>query len=722
MVQDKDRIYDPAPPTAQADAFGSVWLGLVAGALLSAGEHALARSGISLQGPPAYALVLLCAALLWGGGRALPPAKMKWAAALSTLGAGVLFLAAARILLPVPAESGVWPGAVLAGVALMVLLGAHVRGNESPAGLLLAMAAVLLPRAAAPGAAAALLAVPPGVAVLAAANRWRAPLLLSVPVFYGLLAAALLRGALPAPSPGTPALLFGFVWTAGFVVTSLCLAETGAAEARRLRFAAASNLLLWLAFIPGLAAFGAACDPRWMPAAAACLLLGAWAAPRRAAVAGQAVVALTVALALLAPRPWLPAALAAECLALAVAAARRPARLEPLMLLAALAAGLFPADSPAWASAPSWAGTACAAALLMIAAAVRARARDGSRGEFMSLFYSAGAALLLTRGMAAHHGAGDSLAYLLAAVSALMLGAGAVLGAPAVRAGAMLPLLAAHLCFYLFRMDAAPPGARAAGFAVDGALFVAVTLLAARAWEKYLARFHRREQPEWDHAASVMLPWLGAVLLAGMTVSALAGTAHGLMAAALLAAAMMFSTGRGAVNGAGLAGVLGLFTVAAMHEGALFSDPAAENAMTLGNWTAVPLALAFFVGACRIWDPGVRWRRMAGAALQIIGLGLLARSHQQWAAAGAARLVSAWLLAAGFGLAGLALGAAPGWLGALLVLAWAVSETLVWSAPGFAGVQLWIFVAAAGLLSGGISWRFRHALMPRPPDTHAAPE
>ncbi len=709
------------PHPATGEGTGSVWLGLLIALPLLAGERALGQSAFLLKGPPSFAAVLLTAALLWVGGLALPRAHKKWAGALSTLGMGVLFLACGRFLLPVSADSGVWPGAVTAGVGLMVLLGAHVRKNESPCGLLLVLAAGLLPRAATPASAAAVLAVVLGVTVLAAVNRWRAPLLLSLPLFYGLLGFALLRGLLPAPAATEPALVFGFLWAAGYVVTTLSLHATGPAGGAMFRSASAANLLLWLAFIPGLSAFGEACDPRWMLPVACCILLGGWAGPLRGAAAGQAVVVLTVALALLAPRPWLTAALAAECLALALAT-RRPARVEPLLLGAVLVLGLLPGDLTGGTPAPAWPGVACATGLLMLAAAVRARVRDGSRREFLSLFYSAAAALLLTGTMAAHHGADVNLAYMLAAVSALMLGAGWALSTPSLRAGAMLPLLAAHLCFYLFRMDGLRHAIHAAGFAIDGSLFVAVTLLAAGAWENYLARFHRKEQPEWDHAASVALPWLGAVLLAGMTVSALAGPVPALTTAALLAAVMLLFARHGAMNGAGLAGCLGLFAVAALHEGVLFSEPALRDAMELGNWSAVPLALAFFTGACRLWDPAVRWRRMAGAALQIIGLGLLARCHQQWAATGAERVVSAWLLAAGFGLTGLALGAAPGWVGALLVLAWAVSETLAWSAPAFAGVQLWVFFAVAGLLTGGVSWRFRHTLLPRRPDGHASPE
>lgn len=640
--------------------------------------------------------VLAAGLALLAGGRLFP----KGAALLRAAGLGLLFsscLSAVSQFSPAPPDSRM---AIPVFAALALLLYGGLGGASAACCGLLCVLSPAFHLAGVRGAgfgpgAALCLVLLAGAGALAARKRHRAAAGMSMALFYAVYWGGVAAGW-AALLPGRGGGWESATLTAGFLLFSLSFSVLSGSGGRAAKLPGLVNLCAYLLSCLALWKVTGGLVPGWVAGGAFALI--AVALPFRsgaAALRDGAVVGGLLALAFL-PRVGGAAVLAAACLGLAAAANWKAhslslRRTEFLLLLLVLGAGMIPGGNAMFRDvlhldlSGEWAALLAVTMLLLAAA----RTHDRNRGDFgaslLGVFCAAVAALLWIHMMVARHGAGEALPQALAAVAALFLGAGWLLGSVSVSAAAMLPVLAAHLCLHAFDRAAVPPPAGVAGMAL-------VTFLAAAAWEDYLRR--HRAAASWDLLVLCALPWWGGLALAVPAAAPHLG-APGTLAAVCALSALLPVLFRG-----GSAGMRTAAGTAALFAGFLFVAVYGAAGLEAGSqrvdpWPGLVVALSLHGVAGTLWTPAGRLAKSLSAAVLLLGTAALATAFFPFPLA-AGELAAAWCMAFGFLLLGAAAGSIPAKVGGMLTLALAVTLTLCQFVPLLRGGEPAVFAVAAG--------------------------
>lgn len=537
-----------------------------------------------------------------------------------------------------------------------------------------------------------------GAGALAARKQHRAAAGLAMVLFYAAYWGGVAAGwavLLPGRGGGWESATL----TAGFCLFSLSFSLLAGPGGAAVKLPGLVNLCAYVLSCMVLWKVTGGLSPGWVAGGALALL--AVALPFRsgaAAVRDGAVVGGLLALAFL-PRVGGAAALAAACLGLAAAANWKAnsvslRRTEFLLLLLVLVAGMIPGGNTLFPDvlhldlSGEWAGLLAVTALLLLAA----RTHDRNRGDFgaslLGVLCAGVTALLWIHIMVARHGAGEALPQALAATAALLLGAGWLLGSVSVSASAMLPVLAAHLCFHAFDRSAATSPGGVAGM-------VLATFLVAAAWEDYLRR--HRVAASWDLLVLCALPWWGGLALAASAAAPHLG-ARGTLAAICALSALLPVLARGGGAGmriaAGTAAMLTGFLFVAVY-GAAGLEAVSQR---VDPWPGLVVALSLHAVAGTLWRPAGRLMKGLAAIVLLLGTAALATAFFPRPLA-AGELAAAWCMAFGFLLLGRAAGSIPSRVGGVLVLSLAATLTLCQFVPLLRGGEPAVFaVVAAGVL------------------------
>lgn len=709
------------PAGGERGAEAGAWLGV----LLACGVLGLrwALAG-RLSGHPSLGgeAPFLAAGLgLVVGARFLPPARMV----LKGAGLGLLFascLSAASHLSGAAPDSRM---AVPVFAALALLLYGGLGGLPAVVCGLLCVLSPALNLAGGDGAgfdagASLGLLLLAGAGALAARKQHRAAAGLAMVLFYAAYWGGVAAGW-AALLPGRGGGWESATLTAGFFLFSLSFSILSGPGGAAAKLPGLVNLCAYLLSCLAMWKVTGGLSPGW--AAGGALALLAVALPFRSgagAVRDGVVVGGLLALAFL-PRVGGAAVLAAACLGLAAAAIWKAnslslRRTEFLLLLLVLVAGMIPGGNTMFRDflhldlSGEWAALLAVTVLLLLAAWVHDRNRRDFGASLLGVLCAGVTAFLWIHMMVARHGAGEALPQALAAAAALFLGAGWLLGSVSVSAAAMLPVLAAHLCFHAFDRSAVPPTAGVAGM-------VMVTFLAAAAWEDYLRR--HRAAASWDLLLLCALPWWGGLALAAPAVAPHLGAPGTLAAVCALSALLpvLFRRGgpgmRAAAGAAAL--VTGLLFVAVYGAAGLEAGP-----QRVDPWPGLVVALSLHAVAGTLWMPTGRLMKGLAAAVLLLGTAALATAFFPLPLA-AGELGAAWCMAFGFLLLGRAAGSIPSKVGGVLVLALAATLTLCQFLPVLRGGEPAVFAVVAGgvLLHPGLR-RTTFAGGPGGP-VHAAP-
>jgi len=698
---ENDRIHESPPQLRaheEARGAGSVWLGVLAACGVLCLRWAAAERLGALPPLAAECLLAAAGAALAAGARLFTPRVP----AIGAVGLGLLFsasLSAASLL----SAAGPDPRTAVAMLAALLLL--LYGGLGTASAVCCGLLCVLSPAASlaggggagfdASGALGPLLLA--GAGALAARKGHRVAAGVSMVLFY-----ASCWGGIASEwvsfSPKTGGVWASAALTAGFLLFSLSFSlpprDGGAARLvpglANLCAYALSCLVLWKV-TGGL-------SPEWVAAGALALLVVAVPSRSGAGALRDAVVmGGLLALAFL-PRVAGMSALAVACLGLAVAARWKTGgtslrRTEGILLLLLLGFGLAPGGDGGFRDAlkldlsADWAALLAVTAGMALTARIHDRRQRGFGDSLLGILCAAVAVLLWIHMMVGRHGAGDALPESLAAAGALFLGAGWLLGSPTLSAAAMLPVLAAHLCYHAFTRTGVPvtPGAAA---------MVPVTFLAAAAWEDYLRR--QRAGGAWDLLALSMLPWCAGLAMAGLMAVPIMGVAGSLAGIGLLAAFLpvFFRSGGAGMKAAAYAVTLltGLLFVAVYGVSGLEAAPQPP-----GPWAGPALCLSLCTVAGALWACGGRRARSLSAGALLLGTAALATTFFPLPVEGN-KLAPAWCMALGFLLVGQAAGSVPFKAGGMLALSLALTLTLCRFAPFLRGGEPAVFAVLAGCL------------------------
>jgi hypothetical protein len=255
----------------------------------------------------------------------------------------------------------------------------------------------------------------------------------------------------------------------------------------------------------------------------------------------KTVIMLTLALqALLAPE-WLLVAMAIECLGLAFAYKRSGIVIFKVLGLAlllvtfvgailsvkmagavAVAGYVFPAN---------WFACLAAAAVFCLVAwfydhfvhRVRPQHRTVSgqwfladtlvdlRSSTAAMLHAAAAALIVLTLLIIEFGDDPRCPYILAAAAVIMASLGFLLRTLQVEVGAVLLLVASHVCFYAFLLLGLPGFITQQNYALYTVLLALFTYFGAHVWERYLRRVD--DQLHWEHHGIAAIPYLAATVM-----------------------------------------------------------------------------------------------------------------------------------------------------------------------------------------------------------------
>jgi hypothetical protein len=143
-----------------------------------------------------------------------------------------------------------------------------------------------------------------------------------------------------------------------------------------------------------------------------------------------------------------------------------------------------------------------------------------------AMLYAAAAAIIVLTITIIDFGTDPILPYVLAGEGALVAALATLLGAPQVRIGGVLLLVAAHVCYYLFLILAIPHFEEQPNYFLFTALVALLTFIGAWFWELYLRRV--RDGHAWEHHVVASLPYLAATAMLGTLINR---TMHGTDAA-----------------------------------------------------------------------------------------------------------------------------------------------------------------------------------------------
>lgn len=137
-------------------------------------------------------------------------------------------------------------------------------------------------------------------------------------------------------------------------------------------------------------------------------------------------------------------------------------------------------------------------------------------GSSMAMAHAACAAIVLLAATILEFSEAPELPFILCAQALVVWLLGIILFAPQVCVGAVLLLVAAHVCFHVF-MGLPLEGFEVQKHFIPYTIALAVlTYLGGHAWERYLIRF-RKEESDWEHHLIVAVPFLiGTYLLTNL--------------------------------------------------------------------------------------------------------------------------------------------------------------------------------------------------------------
>lgn len=718
----EDRFPPPEAAGERHGEGGNVWLGVLVACGVLGLRWLLSGNLSSLSSPAGEASLLAAGFALLAGSRLFP----RGVAVLKVAGLGLLFSSCLSAAVQFSAAAPGSRMAIPVFAALSLLLYGGLGGASAACcGLLCVLSpAFHLSGVCVAGfgpSASLCLVLLAGAGALAARKRHRAAAGMAMALFYAAYWGGVAAGW-AALIPGRGGGWESATLTAGFFLFSLSFSILSGPGGAVAKLPGLVNLCAYLFSCLAMWKVVGGFSPGWVASGALALL--AIALPFRsgtAAVRDGVVVAGLLAVAFL-PRVGGTAALAAACLGLAAAANWKAHRLslrrtEFLLLLLVLVVGMVPGGNAPFRDvlhldlSGEWAGLLAVTMLLLLAARTHDRNRRDFGASLLGVLCAGGTALLWIHMMVARHGAGEELPQVLAAVAALFLGAGWLLGSVSVSAAAMLPVLAAHLCFHAFDRSAMPPPAGVAGM-------VLVTFLAAAAWESYLRR--HRAAASWDLLILCALPWWGGLALAAPAAAPSLET-PGTLAAVCALSALLPVLFRG-----GSAGMRTASGTAALLAGFLFVAVYGAAGLEAGSqrvdpWPGLVVALSLHAVAGTLWTPTGRLMKGLAAAVLLLGTAALATAFFPLPLA-AGGLAAAWGMAFGFLLLGRAAGSIPSKVGGLLTLALAATLTLCQFLPVLRGGEPAVFAVVAGgvLLHPGLR-RTTFAGGPGGP-VHAAPE
>ncbi len=164
-------------------------------------------------------------------------------------------------------------------------------------------------------------------------------------------------------------------------------------------------------------------------------------------------------------------------------------------------------------------------------------------GTAMSMLHAAAAAFILMGLTLSDRGDDPALPYILGAQAAVLVIAGLLLRTPQLCAASMVLLVAAHGAYHFLLFIALPGFEDQASYVLYTALLALMTFVGAHFWEQFLERMPGPRT--WDHHSAVAIPYLlGTALCAALIARALnwiyAPLAYNILGAALVLGGLVF--------------------------------------------------------------------------------------------------------------------------------------------------------------------------------------